>query len=63
MQRHELGVDVGDVENRRRSRLLEAQEIGLRQFLLRGEAAERSGAGSADQKASRRRRLQELPAA
>ena len=62
IERDELGVEVGDVDERHRSQRVEAQKVGLRQLLLRGEPTERREART-DQKASRRRRLQEVPAA
>ena len=46
MQRHQLRMDVGDVQDRHRAERIEAQDVGLRQPLLRGDAAERTEAAA-----------------
>ena len=46
VQRHELRVQIGHVKNGHRAERLEAEDVGLRQPLLRSHASERAGAAA-----------------
>ena len=61
MQRHQLRVDVGHVQDGDGAERIEAHDVGLRQALLGGDVPEPAETASDRQRRRSRRRLQEFP--
>ena len=61
IQRHQLGVGIGRIQDGDRAQGIETGDVGLGQALLSGEPPERAEPASERQRRRSRRRLQELP--
>ena len=61
MQRHQLGMAIGHIEDGDRAQGIEAGDVGLGKALLRGKAPQRTKPASQRQRGCSRGRLQEFP--
>ena len=61
IQRHQLRMIVGDIEDRHRAQRIEPRDVGLGQALLRRHTSERTQSASDCQRRRSRGRLQEFP--